>query len=92
MIISFKHKGLKLYYDNGIESKLQPNHVNKIRLILTRLDAAKAPEEMNVPGYVLHQLKGELKNFWSVKVDKNYRIIFRFENENVLDVDYIDYH
>jgi proteic killer suppression protein len=50
------------------------------------------PEEMNVPGYGLHPLKGDQKGFWAVKVDKNYRIIFRFKDENVRDVDYIDYH
>jgi proteic killer suppression protein len=89
MIVSFRHKGLKLFYEKGDASKLQPQHVNKIRLILTRLDAAKIPEELNVPGYGLHQLKGEMKGFWSVKVDKNYRIIFRMENENTSDIDYI---
>ena len=92
MIVSFRHKGLKLFYEKGDASKLQPQHVSKIRLILTRLDAAKSPEELNVPGYGLHQLKGDLKNFWSVKVDKNYRIIFKVENENTQEVDYIDYH
>jgi len=89
MIVSFRHKGLKLFYEKGDASKLQPQHVNKIRLILTRLNAAKIPEELNVPGYGLHQLKGEMKGFWSVKVDKNYRIIFRMENENTSDIDYI---
>ena len=92
MIVSFRHKGLKLYYEKGDASRLQPQHVSKIKLILTRLDAAKSPEEMQVPGYNLHGLTGELNNFWSVKVDKNYRIIFRFANENVHDVNYIDYH
>jgi toxin HigB-1 len=92
MIVSFRHKGLELFYEKGDASKLQPQHVNKIRLILTRLDAARTPKEMNVPGYGLHQLKGNLKTFWSVKVDKNYRIIFRMENENIRDIDYIDYH
>jgi proteic killer suppression protein len=92
MIVSFQHKGLKLFYDKGNGSKLQPQHASKIRLILTRLDAAISPADMNVPGYGLHQLTGELKNFWSVKVDKNYRIIFRFVGENVHDVDYLDYH
>ncbi|MEJ5962908.1 type II toxin-antitoxin system RelE/ParE family toxin [Pedobacter immunditicola] len=92
MIVSFRHKGLKLFYEKGDASKLQPQHVSKIRLILTRLDAAKSPEELNVPGYGLHQLKGDLRNFWSVKVDKNYRIIFKVENENTQEVDYIDYH
>jgi len=92
MIVSFRHKGLKLFYEKGDASKLQPQHVSKIRLILTRLDAARSPEELNVPGYGLHQLKGDLKDFWSVKVDKNYRIIFKVENENTQEVDYIDYH
>lgn len=92
MIVGFRHKGLKLFYEKGDASKLQPQHVSKIRLILTRLDTATTPEELNVPGYGLHQLKGDLKEFWSVKVDKNYRIIFRMENENTRDIDYIDYH
>lgn len=78
MIVSFAHKGLKLYYEKGDTSKVQSLHVSKIKLILTRLDAAITPEEMQVPGYNLHKLTGELKDFWSVKVDKNYRIIFRF--------------
>lgn len=81
-----------LYYKKGDPTKLHPSHITKIRLILTRLDAATSPEEMQVPGYNLHKLKGELKDFWCVKVDKNYRIIFRFEDENAHDVNYLDYH
>ena len=92
MIISFRHKGLKLFYDKGDPSKLQPHHVGKIRLILTRLDAVSSPNEMQVPGYDLHPLLGELKDFWSVKVNGNYRIVFRFDDKNVYDVDYLDYH
>lgn len=92
MIVSFRHKGLKLFYEKGDASKLQPQHVSKIRLILTRLDAVRTSKELNVPGYGLHQLKGDMKAFWAVKVDKNYRVIFRVENENVCDIDYIDYH
>jgi len=92
MIVSFRHKGLRLFYEKGDASKLQAQHVKKIRLILTRLDAARSPEELNVPGYGLHQLKGDLNGFLSVKVDKNFRIIFRVEQENTHDVDYIDYH
>jgi proteic killer suppression protein len=92
MIVSFKHKGLKIFYEKGDASKLQPQHVSKIRLILTRLDAAKTVEELNVPGYRLHELLGDLKGYWSIKVDKNYRIIFRNDNENNSDLDYIDYH
>jgi len=92
VIVTFRHKGLKLYYDKGDATKLQAKHVGKIRLILTRLDACAAPAEMQVPGYDLHPLSGNLKNFWSVKVNANYRIIFRFEGKNVHDVDYIDYY
>jgi proteic killer suppression protein len=92
MIVSFRHKGLKSYYERGDESKLPSKYISKIRLILTRLDAATEPRMMDVPGYGLHLLKGDMTGFWSVKVSGNYRIIFRFENENVNDVDYLDYH
>lgn len=92
MILSIRHKGLKSFYEKGNASKLQPQHIGKIRLILTRLDAATNPIMMQVPGYHLHQMAGKWKGFWSVRIDKNYRIVFRFEGENVVDVDYIDYH
>jgi len=92
MIVSFNHKGLKQFYDSGNTAKLTPGHVSKIRRILTRLDNVASPAEMNVPGYNLHKLSGNRKDFWSVKVDKNFRIIFRFINEDVADVDYTDYH
>ena len=92
MIASFRHKGLKSYYEKGDTSKLPAQHIAKIRLILTRLDAVGMPEEMQVPGYNLHQLSGNLKGFWSVKVSGNYRIIFRFKGVNAYDVDYADYH
>ncbi len=92
MIATIRHKGLRLYYEKGDALKLQPRHIAKIRLILTRLESAINPQMMQVPGYDLHALAGNLKGFWSVKVDKNYRIIFRFEGENVYEVDYIDYH
>ncbi|MDO6429653.1 type II toxin-antitoxin system RelE/ParE family toxin [Flavitalea sp. BT771] len=92
MIASFQHKGLKLFYDKGNASKLQAAHVAKIRLILTRLDAAKNIADMNVPGYGLHQLTGNLAGCWAVKVSGNYRIIFRFIGEDAHDADYLDYH
>jgi len=92
MIVSIRHKGLRLYFEKGDASKLQPQHVSKIRLILTRLHAAKNITDMNVPGYGLHQLSGELRGFWAVKVDKNFRIIFEFIGEDAHEVDYLDYH
>jgi len=92
MIVSIRHKGLRLYFEKGDPSKLNAQHLGKIRLILTRLHAAKTIGDINIPGYGLHQLSGELKSFWAVKVDKNYRVIFQFINEDVHEVDYLDYH
>ena len=83
---------MELYATRGDRSKLQAAHVSKIRLILTRLDAATFPEQMNQPGYDFHLIKGNFKGFYAVKVSGNWRIIFRFENENAFDVDYLDYH
>ena len=92
MIISFRSKPLKLFYDKGDVSKLPADQLVKIQNILTRLDVATLPEHLNVPGYDYHQLKGNLKEFYSVKVKNNFKIIFRFVGEDVADVDYIDYH
>lgn len=91
MIINFKHKGLKLFFENNDPSRLQPHHIEKIRRILYRLDEASSIEEVNIVGWGLHQLKGNLKNHWSIKVNGNYRITFRLDGD-VFDVDYIDYH
>jgi proteic killer suppression protein len=92
MIVTFKHKGLELYAQKGDRSKLPNQQIARIRLILTRLDSAKSPVEMNQPGYHFHQLSGNLRKFYSVRVTGNYRIIFRFDGENIFDVDYVDYH
>jgi proteic killer suppression protein len=92
MIINFRHKGLELYARKGDRSKLPQQHILKIKMILTRLDAAESPDQMNQPGYKYHQLTGALKRFYSVSVSGNYRIIFRFENGNAFDIDYLDYH
>jgi toxin HigB-1 len=85
-------QGVEAVLRQGNASKLQPQHEAKIRLILTRLDAATSPADMNVPGYGLHQLSGDWTGFWAAKVDKNFRIVFRFDGVNMLDVDYLDYH
>ena len=92
MISSFRSKPLKLFYDKGDASKLPADHLVRIQNVLTRLDVAKKPEELNVPGYDYHQLKGNLKDFYSVKVKNNFKIIFRFFGEDAADVDYLDYH
>lgn len=92
MIQSFKHKGLKLFFETGNFSKIQPAHRKKLRLILTILHAASDITDLNYPGSNLHQLSGDYNNFWSVSVSGNWRIIFRFEDGDVFDVDYLDYH
>ena len=92
MIKSFRHKGLKQYFESGNFSKIKSEHRKRIRLILTILNAAIEINDLNFPGSGLHQLKGEFKDFWSVSVSGNWRIIFRFADRNVYDIDYVDYH
>jgi proteic killer suppression protein len=92
MIESIQHKGLKLLWEKDNASKLPSVQIMKIKMVLTLLDGAANVKDMNFPGSDLHPLKGDLTGFWAVKVNGNYRLIFRFENENAFDVDYIDYH
>jgi proteic killer suppression protein len=93
MIETIAHKGLRLLWEKSDPSKLPAVQVDKIRRILSALDTIKTPDPlMRIPGYKLHSLAGNLKGFWAVTVTGNYRIIFRFENENAYDVDYVDYH
>jgi proteic killer suppression protein len=92
MIRSFKDRRLKRLYEAGDRSRLAPALVEKIENILARLDAASAVEEMNLPGFRLHPLKGDLKGFWSITVRANWRIVFRFEHGEAHDVELIDYH
>jgi proteic killer suppression protein len=92
MIITFKHKALYAFFREGDASKLNQNNLNRLRIILARLDSAKDIRDMEFPGAHLHSLKGEFQNFWSVKVNANWRIIFRFEQGDAYDVGFIDYH
>lgn len=92
MIRSFRHKGLKRLYEDDESKGVQADHLEKIGNILAVLNAAEKPEDMNLPGFGLHRLRGDLKGFWSVTVRANWRIIFRFENGAAYDVDLVDYH
>jgi toxin HigB-1 len=92
MIKSIQHKGLRLFYEQEDASKLPAAHVNRIRTILTRLEFAKSLNDIGTPGSRLHPLSGNLKGFYAVNVSGNWRIIFRFDDGNVHDVDYVDYH
>ena len=92
MIRSFKHRGLKRLYERDDRSGIRPDLLDMVEDILARLDDAGTPQAMNLPGYRLHPLKGGLRGFWSVTVRANWRIIFRFEEDDVFDVELIDYH
>lgn len=92
MIRSFKSKGLKMLYERGDRSLIRPDLIHRVENILAELDAADIPRALDLPRYRLHQLKGEWKGFWAVTVRANWRINFRFENGDALDVEMIDYH
>ena len=92
MIKSFRHKGLRRFYERGDQRLVRPDLQKQVRAVPGLLDAADSPEGMRIAGYKLHKLKGNRKNYWSVTVNRNWRIIFRFENGNAYDVEMIDYH
>ena len=92
MIRSFSHKGLKRLYEEGDARGVIGEHVVKLTDILARLDAARVASDLDLPGFRLDALKGNLKGNWAVSVRANWRVIFRFENKDVVDVDYLDYH
>lgn len=92
MILGFRHRGLRRLYEDDDKRGVNAQHLPRILTILARLDVARGPDDMDVVGLRLHPLKGDLDGFWSVTVRANWRIIFRFEGENAVDVDYLDYH
>ena len=92
MIRSFRHKGLKRLFVEDDRSKLDPQDADKIARILARLSQSRAPQDMAVPGFRLHPLKGKRQGHWAVTVRANWRVIFRFDGEDAVDVDLVDYH
>lgn len=92
MIKSFKHKGLQQFFETGTKAGIQPHHSAKLARQLFRLDNARDASDMNVPGWRLHALEGELSKHFSIVVNGNWRITFMFENEDAILVDYQDYH
>ncbi|MDP6041608.1 MAG: type II toxin-antitoxin system RelE/ParE family toxin [Candidatus Latescibacteria bacterium] len=92
MIRSVKHRGLKRLHEQGNSRGVDPQHIDKIRRILFHLDTASEIKDMDAPGYGLHPLKGNRRGQWAVRVSANWRIIFRFEDGDCFDVDYVDYH
>lgn len=92
MIKSFKHKGLEQYYYDGNKKGINVKHAPRIGRILDRLDASVEPQDMNLPGFKLHELKGKEKGTWAVSVSGNWRVTFQFEGNDAVLVDYRDYH
>jgi proteic killer suppression protein len=92
VIASFKHRGLRMLFEDDDRRRLNAAQVDKIKRILARLDEAKEIKHMALPAFALHPLKGAFKGFWAVSVSGNWRIIFRFDRGNAYDVDLVDYH
>lgn len=92
MIRSFRHRGLKRLYERDDPRRVNPEHVEKLQNILARLDAAAEPGDLDLPGLRLHPLTGDRAGTWAVTVRANWRVTFRFEGNDVIDVNYEDYH
>ena len=92
VIRSFRHAGIKRFFESGSKAGIQPKHADKLAVQLFALHRAKSPSDMSAPGWELHRLRGEHQGHWSIKVNGNWRLTFAFEDEDVVLVDYQDYH
>ncbi len=92
VIKRFRNRGLRRFYEKGDGSLIRHDFLSRVEDILGRLDIAEEAADLNLPGYRLHRLRGDFKGFWSITVSRNWRIIFRFEGNDVTDVNFIDYH
>jgi toxin HigB-1 len=92
VIQSFRHKGLRRFYESGSAAGIQPKHVKRLRLLLVALDTAHVIDDMDVPGFNLHPLKGQGKGRWSIWVNGNWRVTFEFRDGHTYVLDYEDYH
>ena len=92
MILYFIHKELEKFYRTGSKAGVQAIHADKLRRILTNLDVASCADDLDLPSYRLHELKGSLKGVWSITVQANWRVTFRFVGEDIELINYEDYH
>jgi len=92
MLLSFRHKGLRLFHETGATRGIRLEHARRLSRVLSFLDRATAPVDVDLPGWRLHPLKGELAGFWSITVSGNWRVVFRFASNDIELVDYLDYH
>jgi proteic killer suppression protein len=91
-IKSFQHKGLQTFFEKGSKAGIQPTHADKLARLLSRLHMATVPEDMNLPGFGFHGLKGDLSGHYAVCVNGNWRVTFKFEGADAILLDYVDYH
>ena len=92
MILTWKHKGLKKFFDTGVKSGINPKHATRLKIILQLLNSAIDAKDLDLPGMGLHLLKGKYKGMHAVYVSGNWRVIFKFKDKDVIEVDYLDYH
>lgn len=92
MLRTFRHKGLKRLFEKDNPSGVRSDQASRIRDVLAHLDRAQFPADLDLPGYRLHALRGDMKGHWSVTISGNWRITFRFEDGSAFDVDLVDYH
>lgn len=92
MIVSFQHKGLRLFHETGSTRGIRADHAKRLGYLLLMMDRAATPADLDIPGWRLHPLKGDLTPYWSVRVSDNWRVIFRFTDGDIELVDYLDYH
>lgn len=92
VIKSWRHKGLRVFFETGSTKGINAQHADKLERQLDRLNAATEPKDMNLPGWKLHSLRGQLSDHWSVTVSGNWRLTFKFDGVDVILVDYQDYH
>ena len=92
MIQSFRHRGLELFYSKGSYKAIPAQYAARIERILDRLDAAISADDMDLPGYRFHRLSGKRKTCFAVSVSGNWRLTFKFDGDNAIEVDLEDYH
>lgn len=92
MIKTWKHKGLRKFYETNSKAGIKPEHAKRLTIVLQLLDVAEEPEDLDLPGFNFHGIEGNLQGYYSIKVNGNWRIIFQFENNDAILVDYVDYH
>ncbi len=92
MITSWKHKGLKQFYLTGSAAGINPDHAKRLKMILQLLDATEKAHDLSTAVFGFHKLSGDLKDYFSMKVNGNWRVTFKFEGNDIILVDYMDYH